>query len=1501
LNRPRIPSRRQARRRRAVALGLLALCLPLALVLAGVLPGPGATTAASGAAGAEEVGVQTDDSLPARDVTMFGSSPSESPGETWGIGETGTVNSGDFAILRYTAQTGWTLAGAPVDASSKPLREFQPDRTPLMGATTAQGDGVLLGKALQEKTPQKVLLLRSPGGVFTEVPVPSTGEGALLHPKEGIYAEGRTPLIAPLDEGSRAGVLLVPINEASGGSEERVLHYDGEHWSAEPIEVPASSAEEGGGFRVLAIGASSPGNAWLLAQLSSATRNVALFRRGEGHWAEVKPAPLTVEGQPFAIPGVGGGAPHTAAQLLTVTGQGVWIDGERSDVSTPLTMFFKPEGGGEASSGEVTGAWCDPGEGFPGCTELPQALPDGIWRSFAWANGSGETPYGERVMTGFGEGVSLRLEGSSFRRVLALGGSDAPNDVGGSFGAAFASARDGWLGNDELPVHLSTSLAPDRLAYYPVPFRHVLTAAAPQPGAPAGALSSEALAVGDEGEVARYHPGEGWEPETLFGPGERHETPGLRAVAWPTPNRAYAVGRPSAGALNQMWLWRGETGRWEQDPAQPLNFTGNLLGIAFDPANPSRGYAVGEQGVLLRYGKTWQQEPESSIPEAAQGASFTSVAFAGSEALVAFRKIHLETKTEPEHYTGGLLVNEGSGWHVDEAAGEALSGEIPWTVAGLPDGGAALAATVGGLESTARILERQSAGSPWQATTPYPGTTAPGSLAIFREGGAVRVVGSGGLPDTRQVEDQRQLGPGFPPNYVGPYPIATGYVIRQTAAGWSDEEHARDPAQDPLGEYKFFDLVYEPDPSSAVLISEDGSAGWAVGGVADPKSPVFDTADIARYPSESGSPPPGARPAPVEPNAEQAAQSANQATFAVGGGAQCVAPCADRARAGIGPDAWLATALRQAAGVPGVRAFMYTGPRVTTGVGHGGFPVPYSREFARYAEVLGSAGGTLPVYPAASPTDLVNSAECQFQAAFKGFAQPLGGGVPEAWISPLHEIEGEHPGGTCATYYAFSSTSPSGSGGGAVRMIVLDTSAEGEEWSAERGWLSAQLGAAKEKKEPAIVVGSADLNAEIAEGVQRGLEAADAIVEGHASAYLYDAPESNVQVPLHNSAVPAFGSGTLGYVSAVKARTQDFLGASGFLVLHVNVAERAADNVAPVSARLIPNIGELAMEAEQGTLLRRSQVASFAGLARRPRAGGRSQRGLNRNEANEYIPIPENCIGNLCAQRIAPEYTISSADPSIGKFVSRNTAVAEANAVLLGGPKQEPLPLGEEHQDLESGLFCAFNPGQTTVTISAGGLSASLTVTVQAGSVRRPCGTVPAKHVNSQTPVSAPPAPAPTPTPVASAAPASAPPPVPPPPVAVAAAPALAPKAPAPSFAPLAPPAVPLLAFVPPPVPTPARPTPPSGTSAVTSPVEIAEHEEESEEAPESVSNKAVAYHSSEHEPDPAFIIGIIVLAAFAGATARRRPRRGRRGVRLAQAGDPEWRARRRRRGRGPS
>jgi hypothetical protein len=1464
----------------SLATVLVGVLLAFGLALAGVLPA-GSGSRAAGPSGSGEVTAQSDDSVPATDVTMFGASPQEAAGETWGMGTLG----GKTVLVRYTAEGGWVIGPKLLDSSGNTLSGFVLDQptglshpSPLAAQMTPAGSGVLAGAVGS----RQVLLVRSPGHEFQETaPLPETGEAALQTGESLFSPQDRAPLIVPLDESnSQAGALVVPV----GGAETGVLNWNGKQWTREPIELPKGTEE--GGFRVLAIAASSPTHAWLLAQLSAQTGAVALFRRRLGseagavpRWQAVPPPgghageALTVAGEPFTV------KEKTQAQILTVTSEGVWIDGERTDVNISATVFFAP-GKAEESSGEEekTGegkleSWCSAPSGSTTCDQtLPEELPSGPSRSFGWANSSSATPYGERVITGFPDGVSLRLEGSSFTRVLALGGSEAPRDPGGTFGAAFSEAKEGWLGEERLPVHLTLHPRENRLEPWPVPFRHALVAIAPQPGAPVGSLSSEALAVGDQGEVARYQPGKGWLPESLLGPGGRFERPRLRAVAWPIPTRAYAVGDEG-----EMWLWRGETGLWERDPATPYNFRGNLLGIAFDPEEPARGYAVGESGVLLGYGKTWTQEP---LPAQVEGASFTSIAFAGSEAIVAYRKL---LKTETRDYEGGLLVNEGSGWRVEQATAGL---GVPWAVAGLPDGSAAFVAESN--EGGSRIYERNGSGGSWEATPqPFPGDGTPGSLALFHEGegGPLRVLATGKAPETFfKIEDLSPSPPGFPPPLVPPYPLESNVekgVLRQTANGWSDEENELDATQEPPGDYREYDMVYNPDPVFALLVNETGTQGWAVGGLVDNEHPggPLDTADVARYPAEKATPP-GVGTSPIPVNAEEA-------TFAIGGGAACKAPCATRANAKIGPDVWLTAAMARAGQVAGMRAFLYTGPRVAQANATEGPPpqFPYSEELERYAEVLRSS--PIPVFAAPSPTDLDGEGgELTFEKVFAGFPKPFGGASNlsslETAGSPCSEI-----GGSETACYAIRSQGA----GGNVRVIVLDDSREVD--SNQLEWLKAQLAEASGAGEPAIVVGNADLNTQIAESDGAARQVAQALISGDASAYFYDSPEENIKEPLQvgGESIPTFGSGTLGYVEFTKETSGEFLGASGFLLVQVSHV-READGRFHVSANLIPNIGELALEAKDGTLLRRSQVAQFDALARRPRAGNDAHNQSTSPLTSPYIPIPSNCVGTRCANNaLLPEYTFSSSNPQVGEFVAPNLASAEQNAVLQG-PNGKPIP------DAESGLFCAYNPGTTVVTIDSGGLSSSLPVTVEAGSAEQPCGTVPVSELASpQVAVPVPP-PAPAPAP-AGPAPASTPPPVvlpplPPPPV--PAPPPARPPAPTPPapFVPLAVATAPPLAFVPPPIPTPARPTPPTGTSAVTSPVEIAEREEEEESATESVSNQAVAYRSSEHEPSPAYILGLLVLAAFAGASARRRPRRGRREVRIAPATVSASRAQRR-------
>jgi hypothetical protein len=1490
-----------------------------------LLPGgvPSGSLAVARAGAVEEALPETDASLPAREVTMIGATPEEpeAPGaeETWGVGREGS----SMVVVRYFVHAGsvesregtWTLGPSPAGASGTLPAGFRllttisgtsSEPSPLAGQMTSRGFGVLAGTA-PGATNGQVVLVRKPGGAFEETaPVPLEGEGALLAGGQQLFGVARAPMIAPLEEADgEAGTLVAPVSE-EGLVENQVLHWDGHSWSAEPIEIPSKSSEN---FRVIALGASSPTNAWLLARLSVNYPNgaVALFRRVESapaHWkwvpvelaagagdgeahpllVPVQGASVPPEGEPFTVPGAASGALAIDAQLLTVTSEGIWIDGVRGDLATRVsastTLFFKPAG---TAGGTVQASWCKlPAEapaGTPTCDhELPEALPLGPSRSIGWADGS---RCGQRVITGLPEGVNLRLEGESFKRVLALGGG--ADDPGATLGAAFSSPTEGWLGYSTMPVHLAlpSQLQQSRLRPWPISFHRPLVAIAPEPGVAVGSLSSGALAVG-EGAVARFKPGDGWLPESLFGPGGRVETKvRLRAVAWPVPKRAYAVGEEG-----EMWLWRRETGLWERDPATPINFRGNLDGIAFNPNDPTRGYAVGRSavgqgGVLLRYGKTWTEE--TGLPAQVQGASFNSIAFAGSEAIVAYSR---QPDPRRNEFVGGLLVNEGSGWRVDqEAEAVAGAGSVPRAVAGLPDGGAAFVAS--GAQGQ-RLFERETAGSPWeQAPTPLPNSPA-GGLALFREGAALRAVvtaGGAGLSGGSGTST-----PGFPPPLApagglvaGP---ESGGVLRQTADGWRDEGHELNPVGGQEGSFVFYDLPYRPDPIFAVLVDPTGTQGWAVGGISNPEERI-ETADVARYPAD-GATPQGAGIAPVD--------SPGGATFAFGGAAQCSAPCSNRERAGAGPPVWLRAALALAnrvgeGGGSHVGAFFDLGPTVTAGTVVGVIPpaIPFSDELGSYAAIL--AGSQASVYDAISSDDLdarpvQNGTEASWEAAFAPFPRPFGGegsaGVEEpARCGPTPGCE--------SAYYAVEEEG--------VWALVLDDSQHGDVNQAQREWVERRLGVAGGEQKPVIVVANANLGAQVAAHDGEAIKLLAALVGENpdgsgdpehfvASAYFYDSPEANVQEHLtyNGRQLAAFGSGTLGYEQISTVAQGSFHGAKGILLGHVQLpahpSERKLNNEVPVSVQLIPVIGELALEAKDGILLRRSRPALFEGLARRPRGGCRAtEAGQPQCSEDQYTPIPSLCVVAGCQTAVLPEYEFESSNKEVGRFVERNTGTSDPHAVLQNA-KGEPIPDEREPGKplaAQAGLFCAFNAGTTVVTIRAGGLSSSLPVTVQAGSVREPCGTVPVKPRPPAEAAASPPPPPPPPTASPNVTPASStPPPVPLPPPPVAAIPARPappriPPAP-PFFIPLIAPAAPVGFVPPPPVPA-ANPTPPSGTSAVTSPVEAAQREEEEEEATESVSNQAVVYRAHEHEPVAAYLLGIVVLAAFAGASARRRPR----------------------------
>ena len=1415
-------------------------------------------------------------------ATLLGSvSQGERSGETWAYRRlpltSGTPVLGDkpldfgtsadprdrqLAFLRYTATAGWQVAQTPADENGTPYRGMQPNL--LSGRLSPQGGGVLVGRdPARAGAKQLVVLHRNPGGRFKIAAAPPDG---VLQPDEALAGDAGAGRVvdATFDEGGRTGLLFAPIGRKL---QDGVIHFDGVGWGREPIEIP--DLQQGDSFEILALSAAGPRDAWMLARTDTRLgRGISLFRRtidgNSAKWVDEG----DLGGSQFATdPGVT--ALGGSAEPLTATTAGVWVDGQLPGGKT-FTFFY--DGGAR----KVTGSWCDDAATCDHGLGVALAKQDG-YRSFAW-DGPG---FGTRIITNpldangaasTNRGTYLRFDGTAFARMPGAGGN-------GRRGGAFESADEGWL---EGPVHVSR--APEGrgpLREWPLTLRSPLTAVAPQPDAPAGDGNASALAVGADGGVTRYTPGKGWVREFLLTSTGAVAHPVLRGVAWPEAGRAYAVG--DAGA---MWLWRSETGLWEKDSGAPIGFEGNLMDVAFDPGAPLRGYAVGRAGTLLRYDKSWTQE---ALPSGFESADLTSVSFAGDEALVAAG--------------GDILANSGSGWHVDEGVHKLLQpaqGDVPriLTVTGLPDGGAVAA-------GRDLVIERDGPGKPWRyADQPLPGATVIAAAAVRRAADPAKVSAVVSVVPRIDYPVDEPLpppDPNTPPPIQPAFPLAPdGYVLRETAAGWHDEQHSSFGGSGA-------DRPIKTDPVLAFDLNSDGR-GWAVGGWSGEADSAgrgssgrnsqgradrarVQTAAAYRFGEATGEGPQpsaaGSAPTPLD---------AGPVRFAVGGHAQCAGPCADLADQSIGPDQTLRSTLaavkKLSTETAGPRFFLYTGGRLPPGP-----TTAAPDEEHRFAELLGSE--TLPVFAAASSGDTAGGSSDAFRSAFAGFGAPFGTGSSAGGISPAGTSAAASP--DARTHYAFDSDGT----GGKVRVIVIDNSAGSLAASdphqnppePQLPWLEGQLAEAKAAGVPSVVMGSRDL----ASGFQPALNVASdadvvarALLAGGASAYFYERPEENRQLRIPSGAdvtIPEFGTGTLGYRSPISAGTRStqpdsLFGDAGFLVAEVDAAHvDASSGRAPVNVRLVPAVDDVSMQAIDGTLLRRSRPALFKGLGRRPVGGDRwgdvspADGNADPPGGDPYTAFPPDlCQIAGCSTRIVPEFSFSSSDDDIGDFVRQDPASTNARKPFLAED-------GNPVHDGTSGLFCAFNAGTTTVTVNAGGLSYAQTVTVLPGSVQRPCGTRPLKpsRFPPSTPGVSPPPPAPPSQPPADNPPSNFTPPPPPPPAQVhqPVAPPKAVPTPRPKPAPT-PPALPRLTVsapppaqsksvgrvpgsAPPQPPTAVRPIPPGGAVARVYQVE----EKKEEELATEESSAFSRYHPEEHTPPERYLIGLALIAALAGAGIR--------------------------------
>ena len=142
---------------------------------------------------------------------------------------------------------------------------------------------------------------------------------------------------------------------------------------------------------------------------------------------------------------------------------------------------------------------------------------------------------------------------------------------------------------------------------------------------------------------------------------------------------------------------------------------------------------------------------------------------------------------------------------------------------------------------------------------------------------------------------------------------STGYLVRETATGWVDQQ-VSDSANDfTFGSFNG-DLPGRPDPVLGLLVNSAGTEGWAVGGQtggaelqlngAPGAAGSVQTTGIERF--GPGPTPPVSTGVPITP-------PAGQVTFAFGGGSGCAGLCADNANQNLGPAAALGGAIARAA------------------------------------------------------------------------------------------------------------------------------------------------------------------------------------------------------------------------------------------------------------------------------------------------------------------------------------------------------------------------------------------------------------------------------------------------------------------------------------------------------------------------------------------------------------------------------------------------------------
>ena len=1215
-------------------------------------------------------------SAPATSMSLLGEVSGSPDHETWAYGYTTapppTVNGSQLpftatpgkpqlVLLRYTDAGGWQVADVLRNTDGTGFAV--PSGAVITGQMTASGEAWI---AVAGSTVG--VFHHLPGGPFTLDPLAS----ATLRPLLGSASPAPTIKLGQTPAGDVYGMLVAPAQQPlfaalpGGGTVTTKLRYgelSGATWSLPSATLPPGYAP-GNGDSVTLQSASptGAGTGWGLVGVGNDTANPEpLFLGSFGSGGWSYVAKTGLDALDLTD-NFGVGAPEQVTpEGILAAGDGVWIKASVSGFATDATVIALYD----PTAGHVVASWCASAvlaESF-GCAQPLDANHPATVPDAVFDTPSG--PVGLALASGFIDAYSA----GTWTSIAAPGFKAGPG------ASLFTDPTDGWLAGAYAVGRISPQAPPATLARWPEANQAtLLSVALPAAGAAVG--TSGALAVGLDGAALHYDANSGWLVDPVPPQAQRLN---LLGVAFDGPSRAVAV-----GTLGTILDWNGSA--WSED-SQSISLTQNQLNaVAF--GSDGQGWAVGTFGTILHFnGASWSTE---QIDSTDAGEDVTSVTVAGSDVLA---------------IAGGNLIErrpDGS-WARASTLPAAIQPGSLTLVSGLPDGGAVVA-------GDSVVLVRQDASSSFSySAQPIQGTAV--ALSAFRDQGSgqVRAFVSVSPPVTLANGAVVPVG-GFPPG--------DGELELETPSGWADLSRSQYPAGETLGRAPE-DGAPQPDPVLGVAAASDGGAAWAVGGYAGTQTAgglgtvqplqarpfAWQTSSIWRFDAGGSAQPPTLSQAQVSLPAQP-----NTVSFAFFSGSECIFECAtvEDAQPVVNLRA-AATEISNFAAQPGGPAFAMLGGNAVGpsdpnawGAGHGAV------DLANLGRAL-SPLGSVPLYAAYGPLDEVPTGADPAQPWDDTFAQspaPFGlGGVPAA----VNAVGSGGQSGSVHHYYAYDTSQ----NGGTLRVIVLDNSAGSLDASdaGQSAWLDSQLSAAQAPGAPPVVVVCAEpLDSSLSGAASDADTVAAKLANAGVLAVFTTSPSQSDQthlVPYQDPSVPSTGApqipeyegAALGY-----QQTQN----NGVLWYFVSV-----DTVArKVTVQGIPVVQSLALEPLGGLSVARSSTLSFRAVGRRP-AGTLPGNTSGDNPAGiaNYVAIPPSS----CSSCVKPSYAFTSSDPAIGDFVAPSGPGSQFPALNSSG---HPV------HSAGSGLFCGFNAGTTTVSVTSGLETSSLTVSVRAGPIGQPCGSV---------------------------------------------------------------------------------------------------------------------------------------------------------------------------------